>query len=133
MVISEMKISGWGAPPPTVRNASPPFTFASYDADLKGDDACGTTYGGGPPPEILISEMTIQGSVYVQNLLEDETIKSDFEFAHIRHTYGTFFEILAKFPRICPNFQRFCVSLLRGARARQYSQNDRQPHLFPNI
>ena len=77
--------------------------------------------------------MTIQGSVYVQNLMENETIKSDFEFAHIRHTYGTFFEIWAKFPRFWPDFQRFRFLLLRGARARQYTQNDRQPHLCPNI
>ena len=74
-----------------------------YDADLKGDDACGATHGG-PPPEILISEMTIQGSVYVQNLMENETIKSYFEFAHIRHTYGTFFGIWAKFPRFWLDF-----------------------------
>ena len=75
-----------------------------------------------PPPEIFISEMTIQGSVYVQNLMENETIKSDFEFAHIRHTYGTFFEIWAKFPQFWPNFQRFRFSLLRGARAPIYSK-----------
>ena len=50
-------------------------------------------------------EMTIHGSAYVLNLMENETIKSDFEFAHIRHTYGTFFEIWAKFPRFWPNFQ----------------------------
>ena len=72
-------------------------------------------WGGGP--KFFISEMTIQGSVYVQNLMENETIKSDFEFAHIRHTYGTFFDIWAKFPRFWPNFQRFRFSLLRGARA----------------
>ena len=77
--------------------------------------------------------MTIQGSAYVQNLMENETIKLDFEFAHIRHTYGTFFDIWAKFPRFWPNFQRFRFSLLGGARARQYTQNDRQPLLFPNV
>ena len=84
----------------------------------------------GALPEIFISEMTIQGSAYVQNLMENETLKSDFEFAHIRHTYGTFFEIWAKFPRFWPKMQRFRFSLLRGARARQYTQNDRQPHLY---
>ena len=83
-------------------------------------------------PEFLISEMTIQGSVYVQNLMENETIKSDFEFAHIRHTYSIFFDMWAKFPRFWPKMQRFRFSLLRGVRARQYSQNDRQPHLYLN-
>ena len=74
--------------------------------------------------------MSIQGPFHVQNLMENETIKSDFEFAHIRHTYGTFFDIWAKFPLFLPNFQRFRFSLLRGARARQYTQNDRQSHLY---
>ena len=66
--------------------------------------------------------MSIQGRVYVQNLMENETIKSDFEFAHIRHTYGTYFEIWAKFPRLWPNFQRFRFSLLSGARAPLWSK-----------
>ena len=83
----------------------------------------------GGAPKFFISEVTIQGLAYVQNLMENETIKSDFEFAHIRHTFGTFFELWAKFPRFWPNFQWFRFSLLSGARARQYGQNDRQPHL----
>ena len=77
--------------------------------------------------------MSIQGPFYTQNLMKNVTMKSDFEFAHIRHTYGTFLDIWAKFPRFWPNFQRFRFSLPGGARARRYTQNARQPHLYQII
>ena len=48
--------------------------------------AINTLGGGGTPPETLISEMSIQGPFYTQNLMKNETIESDFEFTHIRHT-----------------------------------------------
>ncbi len=51
-----------------------------YDADLKGDNWCGTTCIEGGAPTFFISEITIQGSVYVQNLMENEIIESYFEF-----------------------------------------------------
>ena len=69
-----------GGPPPIVRNAVRPFTFASYITQFRKYVIGCVWLMGGPPPEIFIFPRTIQSSLYIQNDLENENIKSDFDF-----------------------------------------------------
>ena len=86
------------------------------------------TYG--PPPEILISRMTQRVFICDQNEVENNFIKSESLFDPFLAPKRPFFEFFGLFWLI---LQRFRFSLLGGARARQYTQNDGKTHLCLNI